>query len=41
MGGGCYTVCSMHETFIEALDEEEDLEDREHTQNTSSNSDAS
>lgn len=26
----------MHETFIEALDEEEDLEDREHTMHTSS-----
>ncbi len=31
----------MHETFIQALDEEEDLEDREHTQHTSSNGDGS
>lgn len=31
----------MHETFIEALDEEEDLEDREHTQHTSANADGS
>lgn len=31
----------MDEMFIEALDEEEDLEDREHTQHTSSNGDSS
>jgi hypothetical protein len=29
----------MMETFIEALDEEEDLEDREQTQHTSGTSD--
>lgn len=30
----------MKETFIEALDEEEDLEDREHTAYTSKNADS-
>lgn len=30
----------MHETFIEALDEEEDLEDREHTDYTTDPSDS-
>ena len=31
----------MQKTFIQALNEELDLEDREHTQHTSSNGDSS